>query len=327
MNPAKRSGFTLIELLVVIAIIAILIAMLVPAVQKVREAAGRIECCNNLKNLALAFHAHHDVLKVFPPGVYAPPAAFKSPNSWQPGWCDPVGGCSLPWGAFSWSARILPYIDANALYNTIDFSVPAYAQDIGEAGGWGTNRGPAVATVAGLPNPNILAANSMPKVFICPSADRISLAVSTPNKDYAIIYDSGKPGGSEACCPERADNGGWRGMGWLNSHLRTIDVHDGTSNTLYLVEKVNYANQSWCQDKQGCNPFFWVHHVSQGLVTASQPPNNRAFNSRSAVGPHFGGLNVAFADGRVSYISNGIDMSAWMALGTRDGEEVISGEF
>src|ERR1700752_1631196 len=117
-----RSGFTLIELLVVIAIIAILIALLVPAVQKVREAAARTQCENNLKQIALASHGFHDVNKLFPEGGY---------YRYSP---EPTIGRTHDY--WSWLAQILPYIEQEALYVTAD----NWAKQPGS--GWAT-RGPA----------------------------------------------------------------------------------------------------------------------------------------------------------------------------------------
>src|SRR3954454_5183758 len=110
--PRLRPAFTLIELLVVIAIIAILIALLVPAVQKVRDAAARVQCQNNLKQLGLAMHGYHDTNKTFPPnGIYA----------YSGGAVTQVSG----WAAV---ARILPYIEQDNIYRGINFSTPYSTQ-------------------------------------------------------------------------------------------------------------------------------------------------------------------------------------------------------
>src|SRR5271163_3211032 len=101
IRQRARAGFTLIELLVVIAIIAILIALLVPAVQKVRAAAARTQCINNLKQMGLACHSYHNNNKILPPGWYTSLVAGTT-TAPSPGW--------------SWGVGILPYIDQNALF-------------------------------------------------------------------------------------------------------------------------------------------------------------------------------------------------------------------
>ena len=110
----QRRGFTLIELLVVIAIIAVLISLLLPAVQQAREAARRSQCKNNLKQLGLALHNYHDTYSVFPPGALAlstTGVAYK-PGDTEPSRTAVVGG----WG---WTVFVLPFIDQGPLYNSL----------------------------------------------------------------------------------------------------------------------------------------------------------------------------------------------------------------
>jgi prepilin-type N-terminal cleavage/methylation domain-containing protein len=313
MFPQRRSAFTLIELLVVIAIIAILIGLLVPAVQKVREAAQRSQCQNNLHQLATAFHNYHSSRGVFPSGSYGPMIADQS---FPAGWFD-TKHTNCPWGHFSWAALILPYVEAETVYNSIDFTVNAYAVAIwedtsGAVGGAVTNRGPAGNMK------NQLAAVSMPPTFVCPASPRGSADVPErlTQKDYGVN------GGTGVCCPERLA-AGQDGIFWVNSKVKMNDIRDGTSNTFLLLEQTNYLDQSYLPDTYGSNHFIWVHHPSQGYVQYSAGPNTDAWNNRGAKGYHQGGVFVALADGHITWISNGINLTTYRALFTKKGGESV----
>src|SRR5947209_3922736 len=113
MRRSSRPAFTLIELLVVIAIIAVLIGLLLPAVQKVREAAARMKCSNNLKQIGLALHNYHDTYSAFPPGNISPVATSAVG-------CFSGTSGSTPHPGAPWSVLILPYLEQTAIYNRLD---------------------------------------------------------------------------------------------------------------------------------------------------------------------------------------------------------------
>jgi prepilin-type N-terminal cleavage/methylation domain-containing protein len=318
----RRNAFTLIELLVVIAIIAILIGLLVPAVQKVRSAAASMACRNNLKQIALASHNYHDTMGTFMPGNGLPPGQPAPPFTGV--WSDPRFH-GLPYGTFGWAAYILPFIEADNVYHIINFNVPAYTPYFEEYG----------SQTGGRPQPygdpsNALAATSMPKVFVCPAARRARPA--NEQKDYGIN------GGiqSHGCCAERSLTNSSEGMAWLGSAVRITDVNDGTSNTFFFFDLMNFAEHGRIDFGNGCNPFFFVNEAGQGYVIGSTNgtaagawlPNDETPNHRGPESAHAGnGVFAAMVDGHVTWVNNSVNPTAYVAGFTRSGGEAVSEDY
>jgi prepilin-type N-terminal cleavage/methylation domain-containing protein len=338
-KPDLRAGFTLIELLVVIAIIAVLIGLLLPAVQKVRAAAQATQCRNNLHQLVIAAHNYHDLNGSFMPGNGIPPGQNPVPGS-NPGftgvWSDPHFK-GLPWGTFGWAAYILPFVEGDNIYRAINFNVPAYTPFFQEYGNDPNTLRPQ-APGGGFGDPtNALAANSVPKVFVCPAARRGNAKGPNGYTNQSSQKDYGINGGIQlrGCCAERNINDS-EGMAWLGSSVRMTDVRDGTSNTFLFFDLMNAAFHGRIDFGYGSNPFFFVNEAGQGYVTGSTNgtvagswlPNDETSNHRGAESDHPpGGVFVAMVDGHVTWVGNSVTPAVYLAAFTRAGGEVPGTDF
>jgi prepilin-type N-terminal cleavage/methylation domain-containing protein/prepilin-type processing-associated H-X9-DG protein len=309
-----RPAFTLIELLVVIAVIAVLIGLLLPAVQKVREAAARAQCLNNLKQMGLACHNYHDTQQSFPPGY----SAF---GSYGDGATDTAPG----WG---WAAYLLPYLEQGNLNARINFGLPVEA--------------PA----------NAPAAQALLKVYLCPSDLPPTTAFAVPDA-FGTAVTQAAPSSYAACVGgDESDTTAPTGLGvfYRNSRTRLADITDGTSSTLLVGERAwSNANGIWAGAvargvcKRGvlnpCPGSSAGWSPAATLVLAHSHVNNATADTDGGLDDfssrHVGGSNFAFADGSVRFLrsvpadqadgSLSPDGLNFQALGTRANGEVVSG--
>ena len=317
----RRSAFTLIELLVVIAIIAILIGLLVPAVQKVREAAARMQCANNLHQIALAAHNHHDVYQRFPSGVNLPistasGAIFPTNALVTSG---KVGQPPVPNEFISWPEAILPYVEQDNLQKKLDLTQREFANCNGP-----TSTGAQVV-----------------KIFICPT-DPLPSNVSTyPNANGPYYFGTnsyGANGGTKSYYVDTTMT--TDGVFYFNSQVRIVDITDGSSNTLLFGERYHQdpaytaittlGGWAWANFNAPEDYIFsaWVpinFILPPGTKTGAPnfPEDDRicAFGSG-----HPGGANFALADGSVRFLTltANSDLTLLRALATRAGGEPVS---
>jgi prepilin-type N-terminal cleavage/methylation domain-containing protein/prepilin-type processing-associated H-X9-DG protein len=297
----QRKGFTLIELLVVIAIIAILIGLLLPAVQKVREAAARMQCANNLKQIGLALHEYHDSYQRFPSGLMIP-VGGNAPGSLFTSDC-PM--CSQPPGPGlfgNWLTLVLPFVEQQNLYT--------------QCGNMSNNFNQyEAAYTTGSTSPGATPV----KTFICPS-DYVPQQTIQYNSQYFGVNSYFGNAGTDAGPTTGAS---LNGVLFYNSSKRIADITDGTSSTFLAGERYSHDPNVTDANLANWRGWAWTDWNSTGDVLcdtswvlnstyaqiASVDARKQVFGSG-----HTNGANFLLCDGSIHFVNNGLSIVLYQRL-------------
>ena len=322
----RRPGFTLIELLVVIAIIAILIALLVPAVQKVREAASRTQCLNNLKQLGLAFQGYHDANKTLPVGAKWPTGIETFPR-------------------LTYSIYLYPYLDQAPLFASFNFNAVDSPTAVWESASNNSGAHPAVSALLA--------------VFVCPSDNGLRLttngstdpsgaALSWMTANYLVIFPGTK--NTDAYTPTGTD----RTPIGPNYGSKLTQITDGTSNTILMAEYVRSTSTPndirgaiWVDEPGSAFVFSLPPAAVGGVYTPNTAANDVLYHCTSLPGQnrpciqnqanngelsaasrsmHSGGVHVVLCDGTARFVSNAVSPATWAAAATIAGNDAVGND-
>ncbi|MFN7290253.1 MAG: DUF1559 domain-containing protein [Pirellula sp.] len=284
-RTGASTGFTIVELLVVLAIIGVLVALILPAVQVAREAARRVGCLNNLRQIGLAIHNYEASLRSFPSGC----VGCRPPSNVQPS--------AFQYRMFSWNCLVLPYLEQENLHSKFDFSTGHYELR------------------------NLEAAGTVMPVFLCPSMSTTKRKGPTTGDingngrwnrgdglawtDYGGLYGVSHNG------PFLREH---EGAMLYDRRISTRDILDGTTNTAVVGE---CTGRDHAADGEWANGFNLFDQRFNNPINRSQ--DNELFSD------HPQGINMAFADGHGQFISENIDQVVLNALLTRAGSEIVLG--
>lgn len=324
-RQGSRRGFTLIEMLVVIAIIGVLMALILPAVQAVREAARRTQCRNNLKLLGLALHQYHESHATLPPGYLfsgpipatAPASKLLVPPYLFDAWVPPPPAPPPQDPGWNWIAMLLPHLGQSALYRQIDLSLPVSSP---------VNMDKVIRTLPFVTCPS----DSSTGVFTVLRKDGSAFAEASTTS-YTAVF------GKYGLINVNPDDG--NGAFQRNSRIRSQDFRDGLSQTIVVGERVAAFTQApWAgvmtggtvRTTPGAPVFTSTIEESPCMTLArigSRTLNDQFSEPYDFFSMHGSQVFFLLGDGSVRPIGTGINLEILHSLATRSGGEIVKTDF